>query len=295
MNVAAIDIGTNTMRLLIVDRSGMEIHRQVIVTSLGMGVDATGRFAADRVSETLDVMEGFGRLMRRSQVASAAAVATSASRDAENGAEFIEAAAGRLGFAPEVIDGDREASLAYAGATEGREVGRSLVIDIGGGSTEFTLGREAPTEITSIDMGSVRLTDRCLGSRPAGSDALANAVDVVAAAFASVPQGDEADVIGVGGTFTSLAAISLGLDVYERSKVDGALLTLRMVDATIERLAGMSIAETSRIPSLDPKRAPVILAGAVVASGAFRAVGADELTVSESDLLDALAAELLRR
>jgi exopolyphosphatase/guanosine-5'-triphosphate,3'-diphosphate pyrophosphatase len=294
MSVAAIDIGTNSMRLLIVADDGTQIHRQVGVTALGRGVDATGRFDPARVNETLELMAEFGSMIRGLNVGRVAAVATSASRDAENGPEFVAAVAERIGATPEIIGGDREAALSFAGATVGRADGTSLVIDIGGGSTEFILGREAPVEAVSIDMGSVRLTERCLSSRPASKRELSDAATAVDEAFADVPHGEGAEVIGVAGTFTSLAAIALDLDAYDRSAVDGTCLAQETIDSIVGRLAAMSIQETARIPSLDPKRAPVILAGAVVASRALGAVRASEVIVSESDLLDALAAELLQ-
>ena len=214
------------------------------------------------------------------------AVATSASRDAANGPEFIAAVGERIGTTPEIIDGAREAALSFAGATAGRADAISLVIDIGGGSTEFILGRETPFEAVSIDMGSVRLADRCLSSPPVSKRELVDAAAVVDEAFSDVPRHPEADVIGVAGTFTSLAAIALGLDAYDRTAVDGTRLGLDMIDSLVGRLAALTVAETAEIPSLDPKRAPVILAGAVVASRALRAAGTGEVAVSESDLLD---------
>jgi exopolyphosphatase/guanosine-5'-triphosphate,3'-diphosphate pyrophosphatase len=293
MKVAAVDIGTNSMRLLVLGDDGAEIVRQVNVTTLGSGVDASGRFHPDRMSETLEVLAAYGETIRRLGVDRVAAVATSASRDAENGPEFVASAASAIGVPPEIIEGEREAALSFAGATVGRGRNPSLVIDIGGGSTEFILGTSAPVEVVSVDMGSVRLTDRCLASRPASSVDLADAVAMVDAAFSAVPQSGVAEVIGVAGTFTSLAAISLDLEVYDRDVVDGTRLTVEAIESITERLAEMTVAETAQIPSLQSKRAPVILAGAVVASRALRAVSADEVVVSESDLLDALAAELV--
>jgi exopolyphosphatase/guanosine-5'-triphosphate,3'-diphosphate pyrophosphatase len=294
MTVAAIDIGTNSMRLLILDDNGTEIVRRVEVTALGKGVDATGSFDPERMAETLDVMSDFGRTMRRIGVAKVSAVATSASRDAANGREFVAEVANRIGVTPQIIAGAREAALSFAGATVGRSTGNHLVIDIGGGSTEFVLGDVAPHTAVSIDMGAVRLTDRHLAARPALPAALADARRAVDEAFIDTPSDKEAVVIGVAGTFTSLVAIALDLDAYDRTKVDGAMLALDTVDSIVERLAAMSLLETARISSLDPKRAPVILAGAVIASRALTAVSASEVVVSEADLLDALACELLR-
>lgn len=293
MTVAAIDIGTNSMRILVLGTDGAELHRQVCVTALGKGVDATGRFDPVRVSATLDVMAEFAAVTRRLDVGRFAAVATSASRDAENGPDFVSAVSDILGVVPEIITGEREAALSYAGATAGRDAGSHMVIDIGGGSTEFIVGRQLPSEMISIDMGSTRLADRCLSSRPATPKQLAAAAAAADDSFATVPRTVDSEVIGVAGTFTSLAAIVIGLEAYDRQVVDGTLLTTADIESAIDSLAQLSIADTAAIPSLDPNRAPVILAGAVVAARALNAVGTNAVVVSESDLLDALAAELL--
>lgn len=291
MNAAAIDIGTNSMRLLIVDKGGAEVVRDGEVTGLGTGVDATGRFDPERVAVTLEVMDRFGQLIRLNDVTATMAVATSATRDAENGPDFAEAVAARIGVMPEIISGEREAGLAFAGATHGRADERYVIIDIGGGSTEFIAGTGIPETATSIDIGSVRLTDRILVDRPAPASQVLEARDVVDSLIGRPVTAAGSPVIGVAGTFTSMAAIAHGLVEYDRSVVHGLRMSVSQIDALVDELASLTVEQTAAIPSLNPSRAPVILAGAVIAARALRAVGADEVTVSEYDLLDALASE----
>jgi exopolyphosphatase/guanosine-5'-triphosphate,3'-diphosphate pyrophosphatase len=298
VNVAVIDIGTNSMRLLMMAEDGTEIHRQVEVTGLGVGVDATGRFDDDRVSETLAVLADFGATIRSIGAESVAAVATSGTRDASNGPQFVTSAAQHLGVVPEVISGAREAALAFQGATAGRESAEYLVVDIGGGSTEFvrgTIGNEIaePDIALSVDIGSVRLTDRCFDRRPVLDFEMETATSMVADLFRDVPKANGAHLLGVAGTFTSVAAMALQLKVYDRDAVEGAVLELSTIDDVVAQLRSMSIEETALIPSLHPRRARVILAGSLIAAQALRSVAADQITVRESDLLDGLAQELI--
>lgn len=295
MNVAAIDIGTNSMRLLVLSDRGIETHRQVAVTGLGVGVDATGHFDDDRVAETLAVLSEFGSVIASLDVQTVEAVATSATRDASNGQQFTKLAAERIGVTPLIIDGEREANLAFMGSTFGLASGSYLVIDIGGGSTEFVRGISAPEVAVSIDIGSVRLTDRFLRPSPASHTKRAEAVAMVGDLFSNVPHADGATVLGVAGTFSSLAAMANDIEVYDRDAVDGSTLSVSRIDELIEMLGTMSVGEIALIPSLHPKRAPVILAGAVIAAGALRAVGAEQVVVRESGLLDGLARELVDR
>jgi len=295
MIVGVVDIGTNSMRLLIED-GGAEVVREVTVTGLGTGIDATGRFDEDRVRATLSTLERYGELMERHGVQRKRAVATSATRDAKDGPEFVDRAEQVLGVRPMVLSGTEEAALSFLGATGARrDRGSVVVIDSGGGSTEFVYGRAGSASYaTSIDVGSVRLTERVIPSRPAPAAEVKAARTVVAAAFRGVDlPGRPASVLGVAGTFTSLAAIALDLPVYDRDRVHGSVLTLDRIGELISRLTVMTTAETAEIPSLDPKRAPVLLAGALVAEGALTAVGADEIEVSERDLLDGLAESVL--
>ncbi len=297
MIVGVVDIGTNSMRLLVID-GGRELHREVEVTALGAGVDRTGGFDKERVAARLDVLGRYGAIMDRLGVGHRRAVATSATRDAGDGTEFMERAAQVLGVDPEVISGTEEAELSYLGATASTGTRlATVVIDIGGGSTEFVYGNGTVTLSMSVDIGSVRLTERSLPSQPTSETELKAARAAAAEAFRapSLP-GSPDRVVGVAGSFTSLAAIAFDLPAYDRDRVHGSVLTIAAIRGLIDRIAGLSVDETTTaFPSLDPKRAPVILAGAILAEGALTAVGADEVTVSEHDLLDGLALRVLRR
>ena len=291
MKVAAIDIGTNSMRLLMVHLVGdgpVEIGRYERVTGLGRGVDATGELNEEAVDRTLLALSEFGARMRDAGVERRRAVATSASRDARNREKFFDQAELALGVRPDMISGDEEAGLAFAGATSSTErPGPHLVIDIGGGSTEFVTidgGR-------SFEIGSVRLTDRVLKDRPSPADQIGAARAMIAEMFLPVTP-FVGSVIGVAGSWTSLARIKHGQgngvdpDLYELSR-EG-------IRGLVERLGSLTVEQTAALPGLDPARAPVILAGAVIAEGAAAAVAADKISVSEHDLLDGVAAALLR-
>jgi exopolyphosphatase/guanosine-5'-triphosphate,3'-diphosphate pyrophosphatase len=298
VRVAAVDIGTNTARLLIADVEGAEITdvvRSVEVVGLGAGVDRTGRIGDDAIRRAVPVLEEYGAAIDAT-VDRRRAVATSAMRDADNRAAVLDEFEEALGFRPDVIEGEEEAALAFAGAVTGVGAeGSSLVIDPGGGSTEFVFGTSVPDYATSVDMGSVRLTDRMLAERPAPTDAIDAARRHVGEMFAAVTLPGVADtVIGVAGTFTSLAAIALELSEYDRDRVHGTRLDTSMLEALIARLGSMSVTQTASIPSLDPKRAPVILSGAVIAAAALEVSGRSELVVSESDSLDGLVLDLSR-
>jgi len=294
MIAGVVDIGTNSMRLLVVD-NGRERVREVEVTALGAGVDSTGSFNQERVSTTLDVLKRYGQMMDRLGVERRRAVATSATRDASDGAEFMQRAATVLGVVPEVISGTEEAELSYLGATASFDDRLpTVVIDIGGGSTELVFGNETMKSATSVDIGSVRLSERFLPSRPAQEAELVEARSAAAEALRPVSlPGLPERAIGVAGSFTSLAAIALGLAEYDRARVHGSVLAADAVHDLIERLSAMTISDTAAIPSLDPKRAPVILAGAILVEAALEKIGFTTITVSEQDLLDGTAMRVL--
>jgi exopolyphosphatase / guanosine-5'-triphosphate,3'-diphosphate pyrophosphatase len=300
VRLAAVDIGTNTVRLLISD-VGPDGTRDVIrlteVVGLGRGVAATGRLSRESIDRALAVLTGYGGLIDRSGVDGARAVATSASRDAVDAPSFLERAGAALGVMPDLIGGDEEAALSFAGAVAGSP-GPSpvLVIDPGGGSTEFVFGDERPRYSISIDVGSVRLTDGLLPDRPAPPHAVAASTAHVRGMLAAVElPGRPARVLGVAGTFTSLCALDLGLQVHDRALVHGATLSVEAIERLVDRLAGLTVEETAAIPSLEPGRAPVLLAGAVVAVESVRCSGHDAVTVSEADLLDGIVLELAAR
>jgi exopolyphosphatase / guanosine-5'-triphosphate,3'-diphosphate pyrophosphatase len=295
LTVAAIDIGSNSIRILVIDDTGREILRLTEVTGLGRGVDRSGVMSDAAVAETLRVIRGFAAIVRSHGVDRVGAVATSACRDAANGEAVIGDIGDILGVIPDIIGGSREAGLSFAGATSDlRDERPRVVVDIGGGSTEVVQG-DGHTILWahSYDIGSVRLTDRALPDRPATRhqlDAASNEVDRVLCDPPVEPRCP--DPIGVAGTFTSLAGIHLGLASYDRAVVHGTILSRGDIASLISDLAAMTVEQTAAIPSLEPRRAPVILAGAVVADRALDALEADQVVVSERDLLDGLAAEL---
>ncbi|MGH8959315.1 MAG: exopolyphosphatase [Acidimicrobiia bacterium] len=277
--MAAVDIGTNSMRLLLVQQVGsglVELGRFERVTGLGRGVDSTGVLSEEAIDRTLLALAEFGARMNQARVARRRAVATSASRDAANSEQFFDRAELALGVRPELISGEEEARLAFAGASHERP-GPLLIIDIGGGSTEFVTAAGG----TSYEIGSVRLTDRLLRDRPVVEPGLAAARAMVGESLSRVTS-FAGTVIGVAGTWTSLGAME-----------ESETLSLAAVTAWVERLAAMSLEETADIPGLDPARAPVMLGGAIVAEGAMKAVGADIVAVSRHDLLDGVVASLL--
>ena len=288
MKVGAVDIGTNSMRLLITD-AGSEIGRWAVVTGLGRGVDTNGTLSPEGIEESLVALSHFGEIMEAEGVERRMAIATSAARDASNRELFFDLAQTALSVRPTLVSGEVEARLAYAGATDGVLLPRPIVVsDIGGGSTEFVTRDGA----VSIDIGSVRLTERAIPNRPPPSAEMEKARSLVADLFRKVRL-ETRTLIGVAGTWTSLDAIAQGLPEYSRDRVHGHRMTRGDLVSLIDSLAGKTVTETAAIPSLDPKRAPVILAGALIAEGVMEVLGVEEVVVSEHDTLDGVALELL--
>lgn len=275
------------MRLLVVEQVAdglVELGRFERVTGLGEGVDATGSLSEDAMDRTLLALAEFGGRMKKLGVEHRRAVATSAARDAANRDQFFNRAEVVLEIRPELIVGEDEAGLSFVGATTGLQLpGPYLVIDIGGGSTEFVTAEGG----RSFEIGSVRLTERVLADRPAPQEQMARARGQVAETFLPVSP-FTGTVIGVAGTWTSLAAI-------QHPEKDVHLMTLATTEVTMlaNKLGGLSVQATAALPGLDPARAPVILAGAVIAEGGLSAAGASKVTISEHDLLDGVIAELV--
>jgi exopolyphosphatase/guanosine-5'-triphosphate,3'-diphosphate pyrophosphatase len=294
VRVAAGDIGTNSTRLLVADVVGGRVEpleRRVVVTGLGAGVDREGRLSEAGTARTLEVLASYRAVLLQAGTAAFRMVATAAVRAAGDREVFLDRAEAALGARPEVISGEEEAVLGFEGATGGM-AGRApfLLIDVGGGSTEFVLGSGAPEVVASIDLGSRRVTERFLPGWPADTGAVEAARRGAAGAFAAVAlPGVPGTVVGVGGTFTALCAIALGLAAYDSARVHGTVVTQAGLDALTERLAAMSLKEIAGLPSLDPARAPVLLGGAIVAAEALRRSGRPEVLVSEADLLDGIA------
>ncbi len=292
---AAVDCGTNSVRLLVCRRSGgrlIELDRRLHLTRLGQGVDATGRFHPDALARTLAAMADFGAELDELGVRHRRVVATSAARDAANSAEFFAGVRARLGVDAEVIPGEEEARLSYAGALSALpDVAQPvLVMDIGGGSTELVPGSDVgPTRAVSLDVGSVRLRERFLHSDPpvpaeigAARDQVDALLDSCGIDFASV-----ASWVGVGGTVTSLSALAQGLPSYDRARVHGSVLARADLAALTGRLLELPIAQVVTLPTMVPGRADVICAGALICATVARRVPA-ELFVSESDILDGI-------
>ena len=288
VRVGVVDIGTNSMRLLVTDGI-QEIGRWVEVTGLGRGVDRSGTLSAEGIEESLAALARFGQEMERAEVEKRAAIATSASRDAANREAFFDLAESALGVRPRLITGAEEARLSFVGATHHVDATAPIVVlDIGGGSTEFVTVEDE----VSVDIGSVRLTERVIPTRPAPSTELEEARSLVTALFSDIDL-ETRTLIGVAGTWTSVAAIAQGLPAYKRDRVHGYWMSRESLAATVDSLASMTLEETAAIPALDPKRAPVILGGALVAEGAMDVLALDAAMISEHDSLDGVAMDLL--
>lgn len=286
MRAAAIDIGTNSVRLLIGDGRS-DVARRTVVTGLGKGMGGTGRLSEAGSAATLEVLASYRDDMDRAGVERARAVMTAVGRNASDTGGFLDDAASALGLRPEVISGEEEAALSYRGAVADLSAGEWTVVDIGGGSTEVV----GPASAVSHEIGSVALTDRCLEERPVSDADLAEARRLAAAAVDTHPAPD--GVVGVAGTWTSLAAMSQQLDPYDSERVHHFRLSRPAIRDWVDRLRDMSLADTARLPGLDPARAPVILGGSVVAETVLTALAADECLVSERDLLDGVLASLM--
>lgn len=291
MRVAAIDQGTNTTRLLVADIEDgelEEVSKRVEITRLGEGVDARRRLLPLPITRVRNVLTAYRREAEQLGAERVLLVATSAVRDAENGEAFLGEIEWSYGFVTRLLSGDEEAELTFRGASEGR-LGSTLVIDPGGGSTEFVVGEEGEIRSRqSIDVGSTRLTERFLHSDPPAEEELAAAADYVSAVVPARPEADQA--VGVAGTITTLAALDLGLDQPGGLGTHGHRLTLASVRAQRERLAALPLEERARLRGLHPKRAPVIVAGAVLVEQILERFGI-ELEVSERDILHGAAFE----
>ena len=297
--IAVVDLGTNSTRLLVAeveDRRVIELERRTIVTRLGEGLEATGRLgdaAMARVSEALAV---YREVIERLGAEQVVAVATSAMRDAENGPAFRDEIRERFGIDARTISGDEEARLTFLGATSGRAAGaETLVIDIGGGSTEYVTGQAGsdPGFHVSTRMGSVRHTERHLQSDPPTAAQMAalaeDARGVVAAEVPEEVRGRVEEGIAVAGTATTLAAIDQELDPYDPEKVHGYRVGRSTCERIVSQLAALTVAERRGVTGLHPDRAPTIVAGAVILLESIRAFDLDEIEVSEADILHGAA------
>ena len=298
--VAAIDCGTNTVKLLIGTHApgSFEVAvRETRMVRLGQGVDATGRLTEEALGRAFAALDEYAALVREHDVAPDRIrfCATSATRDAENAADFRAGVRARLGVDPEVLSGDEEAALAYAGAMRGLPgdlPGPVLVIDVGGGSTEVILGEGGSVRAArSMDVGSVRLHERHVRHDPPLADEVAAVARDVDEHLddCGVPLADAATVVGIAGTCTTLGAALLDLPAYDRDAVDGSVHDLADVRATVARIVAMTVAERRALPYLHPGRADVIDAGLVIVERVLARTAVERFVVSESDILEGIA------
>jgi exopolyphosphatase/guanosine-5'-triphosphate,3'-diphosphate pyrophosphatase len=299
MRVAVVDIGTNSTRLLVAelqDGQIAELERRTTVTRLGEGLEASGRLSDAAIARVSDALAAYRESIDRLGADRVVAVATSAMRDAANGPEFRDEIQRHFGLDARTISGDEEARLTFLGATAGREAdAQTLVIDIGGGSTEYVTGRPSsdPGFHVSTRMGSVRHTERHLHrDPPEASELAALAEDARSIVESDVPAAVRERVeagIAVAGTATSLAAIDQELDPYDPERVHGYRLSRSSCERLVTRLAGLPLAERRELAGLHPDRAPTIVAGAGILLESIRAFGLDEIEVSENDILHGAA------
>jgi len=294
--IAAIDCGTNTIKLLIGDLPDVAVRESRMVR-LGQGVDRTGRLADEALERAFAAIDEYAALIAAHDVPASRIrfCATSATRDAANASVFSDGVHARLGVRPEVIGGDEEAALAFDGAVRNLRVLPTepvLVIDIGGGSTELVLGSGgSPDTAHSMDVGSVRLHERHLHDDPPTAEQVAACVRDIDAALDACPvdPADAASVVGIAGTITSVVAGVLGLPAYDPEAIDQAVVPVEDVHAFVDRLVAMTVDERLALPWMHPGRADVIDAGALVLSRVLRRSGVERLTASEADILDGIA------
>jgi exopolyphosphatase / guanosine-5'-triphosphate,3'-diphosphate pyrophosphatase len=286
MRVAAIDLGTNTTRLLVADVDGEkidEVVRRTRITRLGEGVDARRQLLPLPIARVRNCLTEYRRELESLDAERTLLVATSAVRDAENGEAFLGEIEWSYGFTTRLLSGAEEAELTLRGV--GETDSSSLIVDIGGGSTELIGGAQR----ISLDIGAVRLTERHLPSNPPAAEELEACAATVRSVLPDGPRPERA--IGVAGTITSLAALDLGLAEYDPERVHGHRLTLDGVQQQLSRLASMPLAERRQVPALDPERAPVIVAGAVILQEVLAHFGLEEIEASERDILHGAALE----
>jgi exopolyphosphatase/guanosine-5'-triphosphate,3'-diphosphate pyrophosphatase len=304
--VAAVDCGTNSIRLLVADLDATagtltEIDRRMEIVRLGEGVDATGRLAPEALARTFAACDTYAAVIRETGAERVRFVATSASRDVENRDEFVAGVRERLGVEPEVVTGDEEAALSFAGATRelaGSDLGRPfLVVDIGGGSTELVLGDATVEAARSVDVGCVRMTERHLHDDPPTAAQVAAArADIDAAielAGQTVPLERAVTLVGLAGSVTTVAAMALDLPEYDRDRIHHAQIPAAHVHRVARTLLGMRRAERASLPFMHPGRVDVIGAGALVLSALLHRVEVDVVVVSEHDILDGIAWSLV--
>jgi len=303
--VAAVDCGTNSIRLLVADidldaGTLRDVDRRMEIVRLGQGVDRTGRFAPDALVRTIEACRRYGDAVRETGAERLRFVATSASRDVENREELASGVRSALGVEPEVVTGDEEAALSFAGATRelaGHVAEPVLVVDIGGGSTEFVLGTRAVQSARSVDIGCVRMSERHLRSDPPTGHEIAAARGDIDAAISlaeeTVPFDRARTLVGLAGSVTTVAAMALDLPSYLPERIHHARVSADDVRRVALQLLTMDHAARAALPFLHPGRVDVIGAGALVLSAILDRVPVEEVVVSEHDILDGIAWSLV--
>jgi exopolyphosphatase/guanosine-5'-triphosphate,3'-diphosphate pyrophosphatase len=301
--IASVDLGTNSTRVLVgrPTGAGLEIlDRRNTITRLGQSVGASGRLAPEAVARTLDCLRGYRESLDRHGVERVRIAATSASRDAANRDEFFDAVEELIGTRPELLSGDEEGRLSFRGATAEIDSasGPFLVVDIGGGSTEFIVGTDRVEGVMSVDIGCVRLTEKFLHHDPPQPEELSACISLTDAylddVVREIPAAAEAQtLVGLAGTVTTVAAVEIGLETYDRDRIHHFHLSHEAAEDVFRTLATESRADRVHNPGLEEARADVIVGGCCVLVALFRHLGFDEMIVSEADILDGLALSLL--
>jgi exopolyphosphatase / guanosine-5'-triphosphate,3'-diphosphate pyrophosphatase len=299
--LAAVDMGTNSTRLLVADSDGggpagplSTIERHMHITRLGQGVNAARRLHPDAIERTLAVLRKYRDVMDSTGVEGVRATATSAARDAVNRDDLLGPAAEILGATVELLSGEDEGRLTFLGATTGLDApAPHLVVDIGGGSTEFTVGTDTPEGTLSVDVGCVRLTEAWLHSDPPAPEELSQALSVVQAYLDDVDRdlptaGQAQTLIGTAGTVTTVAAVEIGLPTYDPEVLHHFRLTRDAAEDVFRTLATEAAADRRHNPGLEPARVDVIVGGAAVLVAVMRHWAFEEMIVSEADILDGL-------
>ena len=300
MKAAVIDIGTNTVRLLIAKESAdgkwLDVVREVEIARLGEGVDASGELNPRAMERTLTVLERYSDLMLKYDVGKVRIVSTSAMRDARNAADFIAMVESRLGLRIKVISGAEEGRLTFAGAASATLVAPgslTLVVDVGGGSTEYIWGVDgSASDAVSIDIGAVRLTELFFKSDPPADSELAAARALVgertSQVFERIVAAEPNALVAVAGTATQLAAVLYRVEPYDPARIHGSRITRGELRALVAKLASLDLDARKALTGMDPKRADVIIAGALILDETLSRLGFTEMLISEHDILDGL-------
>jgi exopolyphosphatase/guanosine-5'-triphosphate,3'-diphosphate pyrophosphatase len=290
--VAAVDLGTNSTRLLVADvEAGRleEVERRLTITRLGEGVDERGRLLPVPIARVRNTLAEYRRDVEDLGASLTLAIGTSALRDAENGEAFLGEIEWSYGFETRLLDGDEEAAMMLRGVRAGRDgdLEDTVVVDIGGGSTELVLSTDGGTpHAVSLDIGCVRVTERFLASDPPAHAELEEAAAYVRSLL---PAYEARDAVGVAGTVTTLATLDLGLAEYDPRRTHGHRISFLSVERELDRLAALTLEERLRVPGIEPGRAPVIVAGLLILREVLDAYGLSGIEVSERDILHGAA------